>query len=195
MTRPLGIPILGPFIDNMHFLRGMSANPRSVASLFPSSQALARRIAAQVDPSKPGPVLELGPGTGAVTAALLERGVDPHRLLLVECDGDFVRLLRKRFPGVRVRLADALSIEDHLPRGSEPACAIVSGLPLLNLSVPVRERLIEDCLSKLAPGAPLIQLSFGWRPPVAKSSKWAVRSAGVALRNLPPATVWVYSRA
>jgi phosphatidylethanolamine/phosphatidyl-N-methylethanolamine N-methyltransferase len=172
----------------------MGASPRYVASLFPSSPALARRIAAQVDPRSDGTVLELGPGTGAVTAALLERGVDPERLILVERDAEFVQLLRKRFPGVRVRLGNALDIEHQLPDRSERVGAIVSGLPLRNLRAAVRERLVEDCISRLTPGAPLIQVSFGWRPPVPKGKKWRVRSAGVAIRNLPPATVWVYSR-
>ena len=194
MTAPLATPKLESFSNNLQFLRGMGANPRYVASLFPSSPALARKIAAQVDPRADGIVLELGPGTGAVTAALLERGVDLKRLILVERDADFVRLLRKRFPGLRVRLGNALDIEHHLSDRSEQVCAIVSGLPLRNLPVPVRERLVEDCLSRLMPGAPLIQVSFGWRPPVPRGKKWRVRSAGVAIRNLPPATVWVYSR-
>jgi phosphatidylethanolamine/phosphatidyl-N-methylethanolamine N-methyltransferase len=194
MTAPLAIAKFGSFSDNLQFLRGMGANPRYVASLVPSSPALARRIAAQVDPRSDGTVLELGPGTGAVTAALLERGVNPDRLILVERDSEFVQLLRKRFPGVRVRLGNALDIERHLSGRSEQVGAIVSGLPLRNLRAAVRERLVEDCLSKLKHGASLIQVSFGWRPPVRGGKKWRVHSAGVVIHNLPPATVWVYSR-
>lgn len=194
MTTPTASQKLGFFSNNMQFLRGMGANPRYVASFFPSSHALAQKIAAQVIPSTDGTVLELGPRTGAVTAALLERGVQPERLILVERDSDFVRLLRKRFPGVRVRLGNALDVAHHLSDLSEQLCAIVSGLPLRNLRAPVRERLVEDCLAKLPPGAPLVQVSFGWHPPVSAGKSWRVRSAGVAIRNLPPATVWVYSR-
>lgn len=194
MTSVPGISYFGSIKSNMLFLRGLSANPRSVASVFPSSRALARRIAAQVDPDASGTVLELGPGTGAVTRALLERGVNPNRLVLVERDEDFVRLLRTRFPGVCVRLGNALDFDELLLDRPEPASAIVSGLPLLNFHAPVRTRLIERCLSKLAPKAPFIQLSFGWNPPVAEADKWLVRSAGVTLRNLPPASVWVYTQ-
>jgi phosphatidylethanolamine/phosphatidyl-N-methylethanolamine N-methyltransferase len=194
MTTPTASQKLGFFSNNMQFLRGMGANPRYVASLFPSSHALARRIAAQVVPDANGTVLELGPGTGAVTAALLERGVRPERLILIERDGEFVRLLRKRFPGVRVKHGNALDVANHLPDLPERLCAIVSGLPLRNLRVPVRERLVADCLAKLAAGAQLVQVSFGWRPPVCAGTKWRVRSAGIAIRNLPPATVWVYSK-
>lgn len=180
--------------SNLLFLRGLRASPRGVASLFPSSRALARRIAAQVDPDASGTVLELGPGTGAVTSALLERGVSARRLVLVERDENFVQSLRMRFPGVCVRLGNALEINDVLRDRPEPASAIVSGLPLLNLPVPVRQRLIERCLSKLAPEAPFIQLSFGWKPPVAEREEWLVRRAGAILGNLPPATVWIYTK-
>ena len=114
--------------------------------------------------------------------------------LLVKHDEDFVRSLRKRFPGVCVRLGNALDIDDLLLDRSEPASAVVSGLPLLNFQVLVRRRLIEGCLSKLAPKAPFIQLSFGWNPPVPEADEWLVRSAGVTLRNLPPATVWIYTK-
>src|SRR5690349_10261306 len=119
ITGPLASPKIGAFSHNPQFLRGIGANPPYLATLFPPRMALARRIAAQVDPSVAGTVLELGPGTGAVTAALLERGVDADRLILVERDPDFVRLLRKRFPGLRVRLGNALDIEHHLSDRSE----------------------------------------------------------------------------
>ena len=161
---------------------------------FPPARALARRIAAQVDPDASGTVLELGPGTGAVTSALLERGGSRHRLVLVERDEDFVRSLKMRFPGVCVRLGNALQIGEFLSDIPKPVSAIVSGLPLLNFQAPVRMRLIELCLSRLAPEAPFIHLSFGWKPPAAAMDEWIVKSAGVTLRNLPPATVWIYTK-
>jgi phosphatidylethanolamine/phosphatidyl-N-methylethanolamine N-methyltransferase len=183
-----------PMKRNMLFLRGLVDNPRGVASLFPSSRALARLIAAQVEPDGDGAVLELGAGTGAVTCALLERGVRASRLFLVESNEDFVRTLRKRFPGVNVRFGNALDIDGLLLDRPGSASAVVSGLPLLNFQISVRNRLIEQCLFNLAPKAPFIQLSFGWKPPVAETGKWLVRRAGATLRNLPPATVWIYSK-
>jgi phosphatidylethanolamine/phosphatidyl-N-methylethanolamine N-methyltransferase len=179
--------------ENLEFIRGLLANPRDVSSVFPSSPALARRIAAEVDPNAGGIVVELGPGTGAVTCALLARGVGPGRLLLVERDAAFVALLQSRFPGIRVRQGNALDIDEALADSNEPVTAIVSGLPLLNFPESVRTRLLERSLARLEPGRPFIQQSFGPWPPVSQNERWSLRSAGREYRNIPPAGVWVYT--
>jgi phosphatidylethanolamine/phosphatidyl-N-methylethanolamine N-methyltransferase len=183
---------LGHLRERAHFLRGLLASPRNVASLFPSSRALAGKIAAQVDPD--GLVLELGPGTGAVTAALLARGIPADRLLLVEYDAEFVGLLRSRFAGVRVRQGNALDLDAALMDAPWKLTSVVSGLPLLNFPTAVRKRLLERALSRLEPGRPFIQLSFGVKPPITAEGNWTLRRAGRIYRNIPPATVWVYNR-
>jgi phosphatidylethanolamine/phosphatidyl-N-methylethanolamine N-methyltransferase len=180
--------------ENLQFIRGLLANPRNVSSLFPSSPALARRIAAEIDPSMGGTVVELGPGTGAVTAALLSRGLEPGRLFLVEYDSAFVALLKARFPGVRVHQGNALDVDDVLADIRGPVTAMVSGLPLLNFPEAVRLHLLERALARLEPGRPFVQQSFGFWPPVSQSADWSVRSAGREFRNIPPAGVWVYTK-
>lgn len=175
------------------FLRGLISNPRSVASVFPSSRPLARRIAQQVDPTAVGCVLELGPGTGVVTQALLERGVQPSRLVLLEADPKFVEFLRRRFPHAKLLCGDALEFEPAAL--DQPIAAIVSGLPLLNFEEGRRRAFIDRGLNALAAGGPLVQLSFGWTPPVPSGPRRAIRSAGIEFRNCPPASVWVYSQA
>jgi phosphatidylethanolamine/phosphatidyl-N-methylethanolamine N-methyltransferase len=202
VPRPAGLAVMATTTDftfhrqwreNLEFIRGLLANPRNVSSLFPSSPALARRIAAEVDPSANGIVVELGPGTGAVTCALLARGVTPGRLLLVERDPAFVALLQSRFPGIRVCHGNALDVDEVLTDSREAVVAIVSGLPLLNFSESVRLRLMERSLARLQPGHPFIQQSFGLWPPVSQNERWSVRSAGREYRNIPPAAVWVYT--
>ena len=77
-----------------------------------------------------GPVIELGPGTGPVTEALVEHGVDPARLILVEFNPDFCRLLRTRYPAATVVQGDAYRLRRLLddlrdasrPRRWCPAC-------------------------------------------------------------------------
>ena len=61
------------------FLRGLVNDPRGVSAPTPSSPALSRAIAAEIDMARDGLVIELGPGTGVVTDALLQRGVPPGR--------------------------------------------------------------------------------------------------------------------
>jgi phosphatidylethanolamine/phosphatidyl-N-methylethanolamine N-methyltransferase len=182
--------------DNLRFLRALVARPKNVGAVFPSGPVLARAIAHQIDPLKGGPVLELGPGTGVVTAAILERGVTASQLTLVEFDENFARHNIARFPGVEVIQGDAFDL-DHTLRGRAhlPFSAIISGLPLLNFPVAMRQRLMDGVLARLAPGAPFIQFSYGTHAPVAAPPGFAVTRAATVWANLPPARVWVYRRA
>jgi len=179
--------------QHLDFLRGLIARPKNVGAIAPSSPALARAIAQQVDPAATGPVLELGPGTGVVTEALIERGVVPERITAVEYDADFAKLVAKRFPRVHVVRGDAFDLANTLGTGA-PFAAIVSGLPLLNHPLERRRALIEGALERLRPGAPYVQFSYGTRPPIEAPVGASVRRAAVIWLNLPPARVWVYRR-
>jgi phosphatidylethanolamine/phosphatidyl-N-methylethanolamine N-methyltransferase len=180
--------------QHFDFLKGLIARPKNVAALTPSSPALARAVAAQVNPDIRGRVLELGPGTGAVTEALIERGIAPERIVAIEYDFEFVRLVAQRFPGVHVQQGDAFDFARALKDG-DPFAAIVSGLPLLNHPVERRRALIEGALERLKPGAPFVQFSYGTRPPIPAPDGSTVERAAFVFKNLPPARVWVYRRA
>jgi phosphatidylethanolamine/phosphatidyl-N-methylethanolamine N-methyltransferase len=178
--------------DYSDFLRGLINDPRGVSAPTPSSSALARAIAAEVDPSRDGLVMELGPGTGAVTQALLEHGIAAGRVIAIEQGPVFVGLMRERFPDVTVCEGDALLFENCIPAGARVA-AIVSGLPLLNLPVPTRRSLLRRALRCQGRGGSFIQLSYGWHPPVSTQSGTSL-SGKVVWRNFPPAHVWTYRR-
>ena len=122
--------------DEMQFIRSWMEKPLRTGAVMPSGKALARVMARYVDPQSTGPIIELGPGTGPVTEALVQRGVDPARLVLVEFNPDFCRLLRTRYPAATVVQGDAYRLRrllDSIVR--QPAAAIVSGLPLVTLSL------------------------------------------------------------
>jgi len=87
------------------FLSWMSA-PRRVGAIAPSGAALADLITREITASS-GPILELGPGTGAFTYKLLKRGVRQQDLTLIEYGSDFMKLLQLRFPNARVLWMDA----------------------------------------------------------------------------------------
>jgi phosphatidylethanolamine/phosphatidyl-N-methylethanolamine N-methyltransferase len=180
--------------DELLFFRGLFARPRNIGAIAPSSPALARAIAAQVNPEISGPVLELGPGTGVVTEALIERGIAPERIVAIEYDPDFARLVASRFPRISVINSDAFSLEQTLAHRKGPFAAIVSGLPLLNFPPAKRAGLIADALGMLAPGSPFVQFSYGLHSPVAPPEGARVRQAAFVVMNLPPARVWVYER-
>jgi phosphatidylethanolamine/phosphatidyl-N-methylethanolamine N-methyltransferase len=181
--------------DNLRFLRALIARPKNVGAVAPSSRALARAIARHVDPGNPGPVLELGPGTGVITNALLERGIAPERLTAVEYDAEFARAIAARFHGVHVIHGDAFDLDRTLgPNRSEPFAAIVSGLPLLNFPMASRRLYVEALTGRLAPKAPLVQFSYGMHAPVVPPAGHSVICATLVWANIPPARVWVYRR-
>ncbi|HEY2010915.1 MAG TPA: hypothetical protein VGH23_18140 [Rhizomicrobium sp.] len=174
------------------FFLGAIKNPKGVSALTPSSPSLARAIAGEVDIGREGLVIELGPGTGAVTAALLARGISAERLLLVEAEAQFVLVLERLYPGLDVRRGDALRFAQHLAPSVRVA-AVVSGLPLLHFSMSVREQLIHESLARGGPGGLFIQLSYGWQPPVPAQCGLAITKK-IVWSNLPPAHVWTYRK-
>lgn len=191
----LGRPLTTTLADNLRFLRALISRPKNIGAVLPSSPALARAISAQVQPHA-GPVLEIGAGTGVVSGALLARGVPAEKLTLLEYDPELCRHLEKRFPHLHVICGDAFDLGHTLgPRYASPFAAIVSGLPLLN-HPPVRRRaFMEGVTSRLLPGAPLIQFSYGPMPPAPPLPGHSVIRAATVLANIPPAKVWVYRKA
>jgi phosphatidylethanolamine/phosphatidyl-N-methylethanolamine N-methyltransferase len=181
--------------DNIRFLRALIARPKTVGAIFPSSPALAEAIARQIDPDA-GPVLEIGPGTGVLSDAILARGVSPERLTLVEYDEDMAQHLAARFPKTHVIQGDAFDLDRTLgPRYGAPFTAIVSGIPLLNHSMVRRQAFMEGLVKRLTPGGPLVQFSYGSRAPVVPPPGYVVVRAASVLANIPPAKVWVYRKA
>ncbi len=162
-------------------------------AVAPSGPELARAMAARVDPSTPGQLIELGPGTGAVTSALIERGVHPSRLVLVEMDGGFCERLRKRWPQALVLHADAYRAPSIMRALAQPAFAIVAGLPLILRPPHERLRLVLGCLRQAVPGAPFLQFTYFLRSPVpAPRPGLRAKVSPMIWRNLWPARVWTY---
>ena len=182
------------FDDEVHFLRSWIEKPLTTGAVMPSSKVLARTMAAYVDPTSKGPVVELGPGTGAVTQALVDRGIDPARLVLVEFNPSFCRMLRARYPAATVVQGDAYRLRRLLETTlREPADAIVSGLPLVTKPMRTRVRLIGEAMALLRPGAPFVQFTYAMVPPIPKGLTGIRTEASPLIwLNLPPARVWIY---
>ena len=182
--------------DEVRFIRTWIEKPLAIGAVTPSSRALARTMAGYIDPSRPGPIIELGPGTGPVTEALLAQGIEPSRLVLVEFDPTFCRLLRNRYPAATVVQGDAYSL-GRLLTGllRQPAAGVVSGLQLFTKPLRMRLRLLFEAFALMAPGAPFVQFTYNAVPPI---PKWLDRVSAEASEriwmNIPPARVWVYRR-
>jgi phosphatidylethanolamine/phosphatidyl-N-methylethanolamine N-methyltransferase len=182
--------------DEVRFLRSWIEKPLHMGAVMPSGRVLARTMAQYVNINSSAPVVELGPGTGAITNALIERGVDQKRLVLVEYNPGFCALLRDRYPHAKVVQGDAYTLRDSLWDVLKvPASAVVSGLPLVTKPMLTRLKLIRDAFAALAPGAPFVQFTYSVAPPIPKSLPGVSTEASERIwMNLPPARVWVYRK-
>ena len=172
--------------DEVRFIRSWIERPLSIGAVTPSSKMLARAMARYVDPHSDGPVVELGPGTGPVTAALVEAGVDPSRLVLVEFNPAFCRILRTRYPSATLVQGDAYSMRRLLETLLlQPAAAVVSGLPLVTKPMRQRLRLIRDA----------VQFTYSVASPLPRRLRgFSVEASERIWMNIPPARVWVYRK-
>jgi phosphatidylethanolamine/phosphatidyl-N-methylethanolamine N-methyltransferase len=182
--------------DEVRFIRSWIERPLSIGAVTPSSKMLARAMARYVDPHSDGPVVELGPGTGPVTAALVEAGVDPSRLVLVEFNPGFCRILRARYPDATLVQGDAYSMRRLLETLLlEPAAAVVSGLPLVTKPMRQRLRLVRDAFDLMLPGAPFVQFTYSVASPLPRQlGGFSVEASERIWMNIPPARVWVYRK-
>ncbi len=180
--------------DDFRFAKSMKEDPKRIGALKPSSQGLARMMAAQVDQRLDGKILELGPGTGSITAGLLAAGVPEERLILLEMGSEFCSLLGDRFPGAKIVQGDAFDLKnfarDHL---DAPLAAIVSGLPLFNHEAGKRRQLVHDGLELLDPEGGFIQFTYRGKSPVKHDDEmFRLSSTRRVWWNLFPAKVWIY---
>ena len=189
-----GAKLRFPLADEARFIKAWFENPSITGAVSPSGKALARQMAQQVDPASNGPVIELGPGTGPVTQALLARGIAEERLVLVEYDADFCALLARRYPTALIIQGDAYHLSRTLAGRVDKAAAIVSSLPLLLRDAAARLELLDDAFGLMQPGAPYVQFTYGLKSPMPLSHNdgFVARRSPPVLLNLPPAHVWVY---
>jgi phosphatidylethanolamine/phosphatidyl-N-methylethanolamine N-methyltransferase len=182
--------------DEVRFIRSWMERPLTTGAVTPSGKILARTMARYVDPDSDGPVVELGPGTGPVTEALVQAGVAPSRLVLVEFNAGFCRILRSRFPDATLVQGDAYSMRRLLETLLlQPAAAVVSGLPLITKPLKMRLRLIRDAFDLMLPGAPFVQFTYSVASPLPRRlGGFSVEASERIWMNIPPARVWVYRK-
>jgi len=181
--------------DEFRFFRSWMEKPLAIGAVTPSGKALARTMASYVDPAVSGPVIELGPGTGPVTEALVAQGIAPARLILVEFNPVFCRLLRERYPAATVVQGDAYGLKRLLDYTlPKPAAAVVSGLPLFTKPTRLRMRLLNEAFGLMAPRAPFIQFTYAALSPIPRAYRIASEASERIWANIPPARVWVYRR-
>ncbi len=184
------------FDDELKFFQGWVRRPKAVGSIVPTSAVTAREMASVIDPASGLPVLEIGPGTGVITRAILARGIKPENLYAVEYSPEFVRHLRRLCPGVNVIEGDAFNLAATLGDNSGLVFdSVISGVPLLNFPVARRVAYLESLLDRIPAGRPVVQLTYGPLSPVPPGrGDYTVEHFHFVVRNIPPTQLWIYRR-
>lgn len=183
--------------DLRRFLAEWRKAPLTVAAVAPSGRALAELITSEIAPEN-SPILELGPGTGVFTRALIRRGVAEDRLTLIEYGDQFAQDLMIRFPRAQIHHMDACDLRERPLIAGELAGAAISGLPLLSMGERRIRAILEGVFLQLRPGGAFYQFTYGFRCPapqelLERQNLKATRIGGV-FANLPPAAVYRIER-
>lgn len=198
MTRSPGLrkTLAEKFDDELKFFKGWIDKPKAVGSIVPTSSVTARKMASIVDPKSGLPVLEVGPGTGVITRAILAQGIKPENLYAIEYSTDFVRHLRQLYPGVNVIEGDAFNLDATLGDKRDLIFdSVISGVPLLNFPVAQRIAYVESLLDRIPAGRPIVQLTYGPLSPIPPGrGDYTVEHFHFVIRNIPPTQLWIYRR-
>jgi len=167
--------------------------PLRIAATNPSGMRLADAMAAQVNLRRPGPVLELGAGTGSLTRGLIRAGCPPDRIIALESEPDLAAILRQKLPGVTVIEGDATRLGKHPAIRATQLCSVVSSLPIKWFSSEQQEAVVRPCLDRMGLGGRFIQLTNAFRSPLAMHQLGiSGREVARVWRNLLPAQIWSY---
>ncbi|MFC4732238.1 class I SAM-dependent methyltransferase [Salipiger abyssi] len=183
--------------DAFGFFQAWFKDPLRVAAVAPSGRSLAKLITSEIDVVH-APVLELGPGTGVFTRALLDRGLAQKDLTLIEFGQEFAILLEQRFPTARVVQANAASLSKLQLFPHASVGAIVSGLGLLSMSPRMVIAILQGGFAYLRPQGAFYQFTYGPRCPVPRPILdrlgLKARRIGGTMFNVPPASVYRITR-
>ncbi len=182
-----------PAANRSLFFRRWLRNPLQMGSIIPSSPALCRKIAAAVERGPEEYVLELGAGTGVISAALLAAGVPAHKLIVVEIVPEMADFLRGSLPGVTVICGDAFDLANTLPAEVHGRIGTaICGIPLVLLPLE-RQAAFRDTVESVAPGRGFLLYTYCATSPLPyRRLGMTARRMAFTLANLPPASVWRY---
>ena len=168
--------------------------PLRIAAANPSGARLADAVARCIDLARPGPVLELGAGTGSLTQGLVRAGCSPERIIALEREPALVAVLRRQFPTMTVIAGDAKRIGEYLTGNVERLAGVVSSLPIKWFPVAAQYSVVRPCLDRLGPGGRFVQLTNAFSSPLPVDRLGiAGQEVGRVWLNLLPAQIWAYS--
>ena len=190
--------IIATLADSTLFLREWLVNPQRTGSVAPSSPQLGAAMARWLPRNPESFVLELGPGTGAVTDALLKYGLREDRLIAIEHNPTLARLLQKKYPRASIIPGDAWDLETLLAQLPEPVSsvgAVISSLPLLNFPKAQADALAQKIRTILEPRGRLVQYSYHLIKDRSRGTDdFRLLASKIVWWTLPPARVHVFQK-
>lgn len=178
------------------FLLRALRNPRQLGAIAPSSRHLGALLAKHAASDNDSPIVELGGGTGSLTRALINAGIDPARIYVIELDSEMARYLETTLPNVNVIQGNATDLEHILPPHiMGKVHRIVSGLPMINIPHPIRKQILDSCFKIMAPEGAYLQYTYSPRSSIdVKAYQLNKKRLGTVFLNFPPATIWQYTK-
>jgi phosphatidylethanolamine/phosphatidyl-N-methylethanolamine N-methyltransferase len=185
------------FDEEIRFFKGWIDGPKQVGAIIPTSSVTAKRMASIIDTTSGLPVLELGPGTGVITKAILKTGIEPQNLVSIEYSTDFYQHLMKTFEGVHFINGDAFDLDRTLDTlKHQKFDCVICAIPMLSFPMERRIELLEDLLDRVPAGRPVMQITYSpVSPIIAKPERYKIKHYDFVMRNIPPAQLWTYTRA
>jgi phosphatidylethanolamine/phosphatidyl-N-methylethanolamine N-methyltransferase len=188
------------FGDYGLFFRAWLRHPAIIGAIMPTRAPLAEAMAGAAATVGCKAVLELGGGTGSITRALIDSGIAPENLTIIERNPLFHRLLTRRFPSLRILYGDAVNLGNTLGMNDKGRLdVVVSSLPRIGWPLARQRSILEQCFALLRADGVFLEFSYGPFSPVPRT---LVNGLGLVARrvrhvwsNFPPATVWGYQRA
>ena len=175
-------------------------NPRITGAVLPSSRRLSSIITAEIGIKTARRVVELGPGTGAITSHILKEISPEAKFLAVELNTQICEEFRRRFAGVNVVNDSAANLRQILDReGFQEADIIISGLPWASFGAELQSSLLGEIIYSLAPRGIFTTFAYiqGLALPTAhlfrrnlENRFTAVSRTPIIWRNIPPAVVY-----
>ena len=175
------------------FLREFFKANRMVGSVLPSSRFLSKRMLQPISFQKAKVIIELGPGTGVFTKALLQQMPSESQLVVIELNDAFFSDLQKKFkaPNVHLIHGSAAEISKVLKQLNLPkADIILSSLPLSNFPSDLRTNILEEVKQNLQADGKLIQFQYSRGLKKLYGAHFKQVSIDYTLLNFPPAFIY-----
>lgn len=181
--------------SNLSFISQFLKNPKEIGAILPSSPLLGKTMAGFVPKYQDRFVVELGPGTGPITKALVKIGLHEENLICLEQSDKMVKHLHGRFPELNIIQGDACELSKLLKEKSGHVNAIVSSLPLKSIPDEIVSVIIEEMHKSLSDNGIVIQFTYDLRPRRSPLlAKFNRIDSKLVLGNVPPARVDVFSK-